>query len=128
MDFCILSFFKYINYYENQFFFFHFTWEKHLFIYYQVLVILYIRIDIKNLFFGLTRLIKNPELHQHTKHIEVKYFFMRDVKEHGKITVKYVDTVNQFADVETKVQNQNYPKSNITTSVVSSNHSTTEAL
>ena len=48
------------------------------------------------------RLIKNPELHQRTKHIEVKYFFVRDIYEQGKITVKYVDSDNQLADILTK--------------------------
>jgi hypothetical protein len=48
------------------------------------------------------RLIHNPELHKRSKHIEVRHFFVRDVVTRGDITVKYVSTEYQRADIFTK--------------------------
>ncbi len=47
-------------------------------------------------------LIRNPEHHQKTKHIEVKYFFVRDQQKAGRIDVTYIGTEDQLADMLTK--------------------------
>lgn len=48
------------------------------------------------------KVVKNPELHQHSKHIDIKYYFVRDLYEKGEINVEYVNTDEQTADVFTK--------------------------
>jgi hypothetical protein len=44
---------------------------------------------------GAIRLIKNPEFHQRTKHIAVKYHFVRHQQLNGNIEVSYVPTENR---------------------------------
>lgn len=48
------------------------------------------------------KLVKNPEFHQRTKHIDVRYHFVRDLYEKGIIDVKYVKSEDQYADILTK--------------------------
>lgn len=48
------------------------------------------------------KLVKNPKFHQRTKHIDVKYQFIRDLHEKGTINVKYVESEEQVADILTK--------------------------
>jgi hypothetical protein len=48
---------------------------------------------------------KNPVLHSKTKHIKVRYHFLRDNVEKGKITI-HVPTHDQLADVFTKPLDQ----------------------
>ena len=57
------------------------------------------------------RLVKNPEFHKRTKHIERKYYFSREKFEKGDIDVKYVSTKSQLADIFTK----GLPKDQFTT-------------
>jgi hypothetical protein len=45
---------------------------------------------------------KNPEKHARTKHIEVKYHFVRELVEEKKVLLKYVSTKDQHADMLTK--------------------------
>jgi hypothetical protein len=45
---------------------------------------------------------KNPMLHSKTKHIEVRYHFLRDNVEKGKITLIHVPTHDQLADIFAK--------------------------
>lgn len=45
---------------------------------------------------------KNPELHKRTKHIDIKYHFIREKVSSKEITVKYVSTKLQMADFLTK--------------------------
>jgi hypothetical protein len=40
--------------------------------------------------------------HSHTKHIEIRYHFLRDLQQKGDITVEYVGTHNQLVDIFTK--------------------------
>jgi len=42
---------------------------------------------------------KNPEFHDWTKHIDICYHFLRHKVESGDITLDYVPTNNQSADV-----------------------------
>lgn len=48
------------------------------------------------------KLIKNPEFHQRSKHIDVKYHFIRNLYESGELDVKYVKSEDQIADIFTK--------------------------
>ena len=48
------------------------------------------------------RLIKNPEFHQRSKHIAVRYHFIRDLHEAGTLTVRHISTDLQVADSFTK--------------------------
>jgi hypothetical protein len=45
---------------------------------------------------------KNLVLHSKIKHIEVRYHFLRDNVEKGKIALIYVPTHGQLADIFTK--------------------------
>jgi hypothetical protein len=49
---------------------------------------------------------KNPMLHSKTKHIEVRYHFLRDNVEKGKIALIHVPTHDQLADIFTKPLDQ----------------------
>ena len=49
---------------------------------------------------------KNPVLHSKTKHIDVRYHFLRDHQEKGDIELCHVDTQNQLADILTKPLDQ----------------------
>jgi hypothetical protein len=45
---------------------------------------------------------KNPVLHSRTKHIKVRYHFLRDNVEKGNIDLIHVSTEKQLADILTK--------------------------
>ena len=47
-------------------------------------------------------IIQNPVQFSRTKHIEIRYHFIRDAYEKGKIDMKYVPSADQIADVFTK--------------------------
>ena len=47
-------------------------------------------------------LAKNPVLHDRSKHIDVKFHFLRDCVDLGQIVNKFVETGQQLADVLTK--------------------------
>jgi hypothetical protein len=49
---------------------------------------------------------KNPVLHSRTKHIEVRYHFLRDNVEKGDIDLIRVPTEKQLADILTKPLDQ----------------------
>jgi hypothetical protein len=48
------------------------------------------------------RMADNPIEHSHTKHIDIWYHFLRDHQQRGDITIAYVSTHNQLADIFTK--------------------------
>lgn len=48
------------------------------------------------------KLIGNPGMHRRTKHIDVRYHFIRDEKRKKTFTLKYVGTQQQAADFLTK--------------------------
>ena len=52
------------------------------------------------------KLIKNPEYHKRTKHIDVRYHFIRDKFEDGSFSLSYIGTDEQLGDIFTK----NLPK------------------
>jgi hypothetical protein len=45
---------------------------------------------------------KNPVYHERSKHIDVRYHFVRECVEAGKIDLSYVRTEEQLADILTK--------------------------
>ena len=45
---------------------------------------------------------KNPLQHSRTKHIEIIHHFLRDHAQNGDITLEFVSTKDQFADIFTK--------------------------
>ena len=47
-------------------------------------------------------LCKNPVFHERSKHIDVRYHYVRDCVEKGKIEVEHVRTGEQHADILTK--------------------------
>ena len=48
------------------------------------------------------RLIKNPEFHKRTKHIDTRFHFIREKYESGELIPEYVKSSEQLADVMTK--------------------------
>jgi len=51
-------------------------------------------------------LIKNPIQHSRTKHIEIRYHFIRDHVQNGNIKIEFVASENQLADIFTKPLNE----------------------
>jgi len=47
-------------------------------------------------------LAKNPVLHDRSKHIDVKFHFLRDCVDGGQLVIEFVDTGRQLADILTK--------------------------
>ena len=47
-------------------------------------------------------LAKNPKDHKRTKHINVRFHFIRDLLKRNRFTIQYVPTVDQLADLFTK--------------------------
>ena len=47
-------------------------------------------------------LAKNPILHDRSKHIDMKFHFLRDYVDGGQIIIEFVETSRQLADVLTK--------------------------
>ena len=49
---------------------------------------------------------KNPIQHSRTKHIDIRHHFLRDYVQNGDISLEFVDTNNQLADIFTKPLNE----------------------
>ena len=47
-------------------------------------------------------LAKNPFLHDRSKHIDIKFHFLRDCVDGGQIVIEFVETGRQLADIVTK--------------------------
>ena len=45
---------------------------------------------------------KNPEFHRRTKHIDIDHFMVRDFVQKGKVTLKYLPSESNLADLLTK--------------------------
>jgi hypothetical protein len=45
---------------------------------------------------------ENPKFHDKTKHIEIRYHYIRDMVQKGVVKLQYVGTYEQVADVLTK--------------------------
>ena len=48
------------------------------------------------------KLSKNPVLHGRSKHIDVKYYFLRDLNNEGTVELQYCRSEDQLADIFTK--------------------------
>jgi hypothetical protein len=48
------------------------------------------------------RMADNPVEHSHTKHIAIRYHFLRDHQQRGDIEIAYINTKDQLADIFTK--------------------------
>lgn len=48
------------------------------------------------------QIIKNPVLHKRTKHIDIKFHYVRDRYLEGSFDLKYVNTKEQLGDILTK--------------------------
>lgn len=51
---------------------------------------------------GALALVKNPYLHERSKHIDICYHFIRDLAENNKLQVHYIPTSQMVADGMTK--------------------------
>ena len=47
-------------------------------------------------------LIKNPILHDRSKHIEIRFHYIQECADHGLIRVDYIRTEEQLGDIFTK--------------------------
>jgi hypothetical protein len=52
------------------------------------------------------RMADNPIEHSRTKHIDIRYHFLRDHQQKGDIEIAYVNTHNQLADIFSKPQDE----------------------
>ncbi len=48
------------------------------------------------------KLVRNPEFHKRTKHIEVRHHFIREQQDLKIVNVQYLETEAQLADILTK--------------------------
>ena len=51
---------------------------------------------------SMIALCKNPVHHDRSKHIDIRYHYIRDCVEEGKIEVNYICTDDQLVDILTK--------------------------
>ena len=51
---------------------------------------------------GSIALAKNPEFHKRTKHIDIRYHFVREKVEDGQVVLEYISTKDMLADIMTK--------------------------
>ena len=51
---------------------------------------------------GSIALAKNPEFHKRTKHIDIRYHFVREKVESGEVAIEYCPTQDMLADIMTK--------------------------
>jgi len=51
---------------------------------------------------GALALVKNPHLHERSKHIDIQYHHIRDLEARKRIAVSYIPTTDMVADGMTK--------------------------
>ena len=64
------------------------------------------------------RIAKNPELHGRTKHIDVKYFFLKELTERQVFDNQYCPTSEQIADIFTKALRWSRSPTSVTSCVL----------
>ena len=52
---------------------------------------------------GSLALVKNPYLYKHLKHINICYYYIRDLAEQKKLQINYIPTTDMVADGMTKL-------------------------
>ena len=55
---------------------------------------------------SIINLSKNLIQHSRTKHIDIRHHFLRDHVKNGNISLQFIDTNNQLADIFTKPLNE----------------------
>lgn len=51
---------------------------------------------------GAIKLAQNPEYHKRTKHIDVRFHYIREIVKEGFIKITYIKSEEQLADILTK--------------------------
>ena len=51
---------------------------------------------------GALALVKNPHMHERSKHIDISYHFVRDLAEKRRLQITYIPTTEMVADGMTK--------------------------
>ena len=51
---------------------------------------------------GALALVKNPHLHERSKHIDIQYHYIRDLEARKRIEISYIPTTDMIADGMTK--------------------------
>ena len=51
---------------------------------------------------GAIALVKDNKFHARTKHIDLRYHFIREAVDNGKIKMEYIPTIENVADIFTK--------------------------
>ena len=51
---------------------------------------------------GSLSLSKNPQMHKRSKHIDVHYHFVREKVDEKQVTISYIPSKNNIADIFTK--------------------------
>ena len=49
-----------------------------------------------------TKLVDNPVFHKRSKHVDIKYHFIRELVENRTLQIQYVSTKDNIADIFTK--------------------------
>ena len=75
------------------------VWMRKLFEDCKILNVKYV-LHVDNM--SAIKLIKNPEFHERTKHIDIKYHYVRNAYKDGVMDVEYINTDEQIADIFTK--------------------------
>jgi len=51
---------------------------------------------------SVIKLVKNPEFHRRTKHINVRYHYIREKVNEGLFSLEYISSKEQIVDIKTK--------------------------
>jgi hypothetical protein len=51
---------------------------------------------------GAIALARDDRFHARTKHIDIRYHFIREMIEHGKLVLSYIPSADNVADIFTK--------------------------